>query len=43
MVGIGNDVHPAAQTRGFKGTIESFRIGTYAGPFDPSLLTELRT
>lgn len=41
VVGIGNDVHPAAQTRGFKGSIGSFRIGTYAGPFEPSLLTEL--
>jgi hypothetical protein len=41
VVGIGNDVHPAAQSRGFKGTIASFRIGTYAGPFDPTLLTQL--
>ncbi|WP_328471733.1 Ig-like domain-containing protein [Streptomyces sp. NBC_00448] len=40
-VGIGNDVHPAAQSRGFIGTIAGFRIGTYDGPFDPTLLTEL--
>ena len=41
MVGIGNDVHPAAQSRGFIGTVAGFRIGTYDGPFDPSLLAGL--
>jgi hypothetical protein len=41
MVGIGNDVHPAAQSRGFVGTVAGFRIGTYDGPFSPALFNQL--
>lgn len=41
MVGIGNDVHPSAQSRGFVGTIAGFRIGTYDGPFSPALFDQL--
>ncbi|MFI1092570.1 hypothetical protein [Streptomyces sp. NPDC020917] len=37
MVAVGNDVHPAAQSRGFVGTIGGFAMGTYDGPFSAAL------
>jgi hypothetical protein len=41
MVGVGNDVHPAAQSRGFVGTIAGFTLRTYSGAFTPDLFSQL--
>jgi hypothetical protein len=41
VIGIGNDVHPSALTRGFVGTIANFTIATFAGPFTADLLSQL--
>ncbi|MBP1962790.1 alpha-L-fucosidase [Paenibacillus aceris] len=37
-IGFGNDVHPSALSRGFKGSISRAVITGYSGTFDPSLL-----
>ncbi|WP_433259655.1 alpha-L-fucosidase (plasmid) [Streptosporangium sp. CA-135522] len=37
-MGIGNDVHPSALSRGLKGTITQANYTTYTGPFSNSLL-----
>lgn len=37
LLGVGNDVHPAALTRGFKGSVRKVRLAAVSGEFTPSM------